>query len=235
MQSSQRLRRRGGGGARVGIGLLLLSLLASVALAKGNDVAAEEAVRRVFADYKAALVQGDGEAAVALVDAATLRYFEELRDLALTGSEEEVRARSFIERLLVVSMRHELGPLEMAELDLGDLIRIAVEEGWISPQSIAQLEMGEVRIDGGRAEGDARTRAQATGTAEQGPVASLVYEFVLEEGAWKFRFGSLVSSLDRLVSDFAAELGLAEDDLIFTLVESFSGRKVLPEVWERPE
>lgn len=215
-------------------GLTLLLVLAAIGARAETDVATEEAVRRVFAEYKRALIEGDGEAAAKLVDAETLRYFEELRELAVGASEEEVRSRSFIERLLVVSMRHQLEPRQMAELELADLIRIAVEEGWISPQSIAQLEMGEVRVEGEVAEGEARTRA-STEEAGGNPVETLRYEFVREDGAWRFRFSSLVSSLDRLVTEFAAELGLAEDELIFTLVESFSGRQVLPEVWERPQ
>lgn len=214
--------------------MVLGLMLAGAGATAGSDVAAEEAVRRVFSEYKQALIGGDGEAAVKLVDQDTLRYFEVLRGLALDGGEEEVRSRSFIERLLIVSMRHQLEPQQIAELSLADLIRIAVEEGWISPQSIAQLEMGAVRIDGDRAEGEARTRAASE---EDGvnPVETLRYEFVREGGSWKFRFSSLVSNLDRLVAELATQLGLAEDELIFTLVESFSGRQVLPDVWERPQ
>lgn len=214
---------------------VLASALAPGSMAQDEDTLVQaELVHGVFAAYKDALIRGDGDAAVALVDSETLRYYDVLRSLALHGSEEEVRGRSFIERLLIISMRHQLTPETMERLSLADLIRTAVEEGWISAQSIEQLEIGNVRIEGNRASGEARTRSAGEGTGGN-PLDTLHYEFIREDGAWKFRFSSLVSSLDRVVSEFAAQLGLPEDDLIFTLVESFSGRQVLPEVWERPE
>ncbi len=202
---------------------------AVAALEQVDDV---EAVRNVFIAYKQALLEGDGDTAVDLVDQATLDYWGELRRLALEGSETEVRERSFIERLLIVSVRHEVPLEELEVLDLGGLIRMAVEAGWIGQGSIVQLEMGEVTVDGDVATGQALTGAGATGV---NPVEGLGYRFVREAGEWRFSFVSLVRGLDRVIADLTSQLGTDENDLIFMLVESFSGRAVLPEVWERPE
>jgi hypothetical protein len=193
----------------------------------------ERAVRETFEAYKQALLQRQGARASALVDRATWDYWGELRRLALSGSEEELRQRPFIERLLVVSLRHELSVEELRQMDLEAMLGRAIEAGWIAPASIAQLEMGEVRLEGDRASGQALTRTFGDPPSLQ-PVEGLRYEFVREEDEWHFAFASLVAGLDRLLGDFAAQLGADEDDLIFSLVESFSGRTVLPEVWQPP-
>ncbi len=213
--------------------MLLAGLVAlwTAAVAAADD---EKAVRQVFLEYKKALVGGDADAAVQLVDDETLAYFQELRGLAAAGSEEEIRARSFIDRLLVLSIRHTFEASEIATLSLEGLMGRATREGWISPQTIAQLEMGEVEILGDRATAQAMTTASATNPDLAGPVDGLHYEFQRIDGQWRFGFGSLVRSLDVLVEQLTSQLGASQDDFLFMLIESFSGEKVLPEVWERP-
>ena len=194
----------------------------------------EEAIRKAFADYKEALVGGDATAAVAQVDDSTLEYFEELRSLAAGAGEEAVRERSFIDRLLILSIRHSFEDSEIDDLSLQALIGRATEEGWIAPQTVAQLEMGKVTVVGNQATAEALTRASAANPNLSGPIDGLEYEFERdEEGRWRFKFGSLVRSLDALVEQLTGQMGANQDDFLFMLIESFSGEKVLPDVWDR--
>jgi hypothetical protein len=205
-----------------------------------DPAAAEREVRDVFELYKDALVRGDGMMARELVDAGTLHYFAELKRTALSGDEEEVRARSFVDRLLVVSMRHALAPEVIRELTFEGLIATAMTEGWIRPETVAGLQMGAVTVTGGAASGEAISAglpapapaagAEPAKTSEDALQVS--YLFACEAGEWRFRFDSLVHQLDRLVSELTRELGTEEDALIFSLVEAFTGKKVLPDVWQ---
>lgn len=206
-----------------------------------QDVAA---VRGVFLGYKSALIAGDGKTAASLVDEATDTYFERLRDLALHGNEQEVKAHSFVERLLVLSMRQVLDRTTIESMSLADLIDVAMSEGWIAPQTLSQLDIGAIEVHGDEASAEVLSglissaassddEAPAGGTSEPGE-PELRYRFVREHGAWRFRFSSLVESLDRLVEDLTSQLGTQQDDLIFMLIEGFTGRQVLPDVWEAP-
>ena len=197
----------------------------------GPEDTAADAVRSLFHDYKSALLEGDGATASRLVDQGTLEYFKQIKTLSLSGSEEEVRSRSFVDRLLIVTMRHELSVGELEEMDLENLLRHAVEAGWIGKQSIRQLELGEVEVEGATASALALTTGAQMPVAEAG-AEPLRYRFVVEKGEWKFRFGSLVDNLNQIIAQLTAQLGTDEDALIFILVEQLSGRKVLPEVWE---
>jgi hypothetical protein len=198
-------------------------------------------VRRVFESYTEALVRGDGALARELVDAGTLRYFDELKRLARAGSESEVKGRSFVDRLLIVSMRHALAPEIIADLTFEGLITTAMTEGWIQPETVAGLAMGAITVEGDRASGEAiaaglppPTPSEQPAAAPGEPALGVSYLFACEDGEWKFRFGSLVDQLDRLVSELTRQLGAEEDALIFSLVEAFTGKKVLPEVWQPP-
>jgi hypothetical protein len=191
------------------------------------------AVKKVFSDYKAALLTGDGDRAVTLVDRETLDYYDRIKDLAVIGDAETVKAQSFIDRLLIVSMRHQLDFETLQHMGLEELVRRVVQEGWIRRESIVQLDMGAVEVEGDTATGQALTGG-APPAAGEGAPEPLRYEFVRENGEWKFRFSSLVESLNGVVTQLSRQLGTNEDDLIFQLVEALSGTQVLPDIWERP-
>lgn len=194
-----------------------------------DDEAGE--IRGVFEAYRGALTSGAGDQAARLVDRETFDYFEGLKGLALEGTEEVVKARPFVDRLLIVSMRQAMTPAELGALDLGGLMNKALTEGWISPQTVAQLDIGEVAVDGDVATATAVSLNPMVSFDEGEP---MLYEFRREEGSWRFAFSSLVASLNRLVEEFTAELGTDQDDLIFLLVQNLTGRPVLPEVWQQP-
>ena len=105
-------------------------LVAAHALPETSDD--EAAVRATFEAYRQALMAGDGETAAALVDRDTGAYFGELKRLALEGSEEEVRQRTFVDRLLVVAFRHQFAGEELAAMQLADVVVRATEIGWIN-------------------------------------------------------------------------------------------------------
>ena len=209
--------------------VVLLCVLTPVVLAQSPT--AEEEVRQLFTRYKTALIQGDGQLASELVDADTLSFFEEIKTLALDGDEASIRERAFVDRLLIVTMRHELPTEILQSMGLENLLQHAVASGWIGKQSIAQLGIGEVAVDGDSATGVAIT----VGLPPPEDAEPLLYRFVQEDGTWKFRFHSLVDGINGLIAQFTAQMGTDEDDLIFLLVEQLSGRQVLPEVWERPQ
>lgn len=209
--------------------LLCLPVAAQTPAGTGDP---EAAVRATFEAYRQALMAGDGELAASLVDRETGEYYRQLKRLVLEGSEEEVRQRTFVDRFLVVAFRHQFASDELAAMELADVIVRAMDLGWINSTAIEQLAVGPIRVEGNEAVAAARTRASLEDPSLAGGMDELEYRFVNEDGQWKFRFSSFVSSIDAVMRNLAAQLGADEDDLIFTLVESLTGVEVLPEVWE---
>jgi hypothetical protein len=206
---------------------------AQVVTAQTDDVAA---VRDLFNRYKTALLSGDGATAARLVDTETFQYFEEIKGLTLTGTEDAVRQRPFVDRLLIVTMRHELPAAELASMNLEGLLEHAIDAGWIGKQSIMGLGIGEITVDGDQATAVAVTPATpgTTGAAGTDAASELRYRFVRDQGEWRFGFRSLVESINQMIAQITKQMGTDQDALIFVLVEQLSGRKVLPEVWSLP-
>src|SRR5262245_6864488 len=106
------------------LALLVTLVAAPSARAQPDDVAA---VRDLFNRYKTALLAGDGATAARLVDSETFAYFDEIKALTLTGTEEVVKKRPFVDRLLIVTMRHELPLDELRGMDLEGLLKHAID------------------------------------------------------------------------------------------------------------
>lgn len=196
---------------------------------------AEADVRATFEAYRQALIAGDGERAAGLVDRETEEYYQRLKRLVLEGGEEEVRQLTFVDRFLIVAFRHQFDAAELRGMDLADVIVRAMEVGWINGAAIEQLAVGDVRIEGDEAVAAARTRASLEDPSLGGGIDELEYRFVNEDGIWKFRFSGLVASISEVMRELAAQLGVEEDDLIFTLIEALTGVEVLPDVWDAVE
>jgi hypothetical protein len=196
-----------------------------------DDVAA---IRDLFNRYKTALLSGDGATAARLVDTETFAYFDEIKALTLSGTEDVVKKRPFVDRLLIVTMRHELPLDQLRGMDLEGLLKHAIDAGWIGKQSIMGLGIGEITVNGDQATAVAIT---PTSQAAADPAASsqgLQYRFVRDHGEWRFGFRSLVESINQMIAQLTSQMGTDQDALIFVLVEQLSGRKVLPDVWELP-
>src|SRR5262245_40976229 len=152
-----------------------------------DDVAA---VRALFNQYKTALLTGDGATAARLVDQETFAYFEEIKALTLDGAEDAVRERPFVDRLLIVTMRHELAKEQLQTMDLEGLPKHAIDAGWIGKQSIMGLGIGAITVDGDLATAVAITPSAAPPGQSPGTAASseLQYRFVREQNEWRFGF-----------------------------------------------
>ena len=127
------------------LGLILLLLLpAGSALAEADA----DAVRRVFSAYRSAILSGEGNAAAALLSQSTYDYYDEMRQLALYGSADTVKALSLVNQMQVLTLRLRVPTDELESLSSQALIAHAVDQGWIGKNSVLKLQPGKVLADG---------------------------------------------------------------------------------------
>jgi hypothetical protein len=182
----------------------------------------EAAVRRSFAVYAAALKNRDGARAVDAVSENSLRYYDHVRKLALSGTREELAALDGIERMLVLGMRRD-APIELlTDATPAGLVSHAVSEGLISDQGGVKTELGHVAVDGDVAlamivEDDALTRGRL--------------RFVREGEVWKFDLEYAMQASFGLIAALAKRSGMSEDEVIFRLLAQGTGSSPGPEIW----
>lgn len=193
--------------------------------AQPSPAEVEPAVRATFESYGQALLDRNGSAAAALVTTDTIEYYGTLATLASTGGPEEIGARSLTDRLSIALLRVRRTPAELAQMDGRRLFEYAVEAGLVDESSVANNQLGSIRVDGERA------LAQVVVGSTPSPFN---YEFVREGDRWLFDIVSLIHATDPVLRQAARQAGRPEDELIFQLVESSTGQRVDASIFARP-
>jgi hypothetical protein len=182
------------------------------------------AIRETFARYRQAVVDEDGQALVDLLSQQTLSYYERMRDLCLGADETTLRAEALMTQVQVLSLRIRMKPEELEGMSGADLIRHSVAEGWLRNPAAADSDIGEIQLDGDRAE--------ATHLVSGKDGGSKLY-FAREPAGWRIdRHRSMLDGEERLATLF--ERGLSKDELIDDLLRASTGRRFTRDLLEPP-
>ena len=185
----------------------------------------EGLIRRAFLTYKEAILQQQGQSAVSLVNRATVQYYARMRTLALEGQEKEVRQLTPMNKIMVLSLRHRVPIGDLRAMTSEALFTYAVDQGWIGKNSVLDSDIGRLQVVGN----DASAEYVKSGTP-----TPLTYRFTKEDGNWKVDLTALMPVADQAMSMLIKAKGLDEDTFIMDLLESVSGKKVVPSIWQPP-
>jgi len=179
-------------------------------------------IRETFGRYKDALKARDGEAAADLVSAETLDYYEEMRQVAARAGPTEIRKHSLMNRLLITRMRIGIRLAALRKMTGREVFALGVEEGWSDAENTSRQELGEIKVDG-----DVANATQKTGLPSS-------YDFHREQGQWKLDLGAVIASVNFAFKQAAKESGQTENEFLFALLESATGRRVTQAIWRKP-
>jgi hypothetical protein len=199
----------------------LLFLFANVASAAEEPAA----VKAAFGEYKKALLAGHGAAAAQVVDRDTIAYYARMKELALGARADVVKRQSLFDRMMIVMLRHRMSPQKLRQLAPEKLFAHGVEQGWIGKEGVAELEVGDIQIDG----------AQATAVVVRGGQRTpLKFLFQKEQGKWLINLRNLMNAANHAFALIAKQQQVSEDELILSLTEQATGKKVRADVWDPP-
>lgn len=190
------------------------------AAATSSDSAA---VRQCFDDYRQAILDQDGASAVALVDARTRDYYDDMRTLALTAQTEQVRDLSTVDKLMVLMIRQLIPAEQLRAMTAESLFVHAVDQGWIGRDSVVNNSLGEVTV----------FEDHATGYhVSEGQQSELKWVFRKEDGRWRLDILSLMPAADQAFNAVIEESGQTSDEFVVSILQAVSGQKVDDAIWE---
>lgn len=190
---------------------------------KESDV---QGVSACFEAYKGAILAQEGEAAVEHLSQSTIDEFQNYVNLALTAEREELEALSFINRMQVVLMRHRIPVETLRDLTGRSAIVYAVDRDWIGKNGVIRTELGEVSTH------DDRATAEVIIGGQKAPTR---FQFRREKEAWKFDLLSVLRDGNTAMKQAAEQAGMDEDEFLFTITESVSGKKIDESIWAPPK
>lgn len=214
------------------VSLALLSLSISACNeepSKGSEIegrASIEGVRACFESYKSAILDQDGEKAVRFLSRSTIDQYQEYIDLALAAERRELETLSFINRMQVILLRHRV-PLETLEdLDGRSAIVYAVNRDWIGKNGVIRTELGKIDVI------DKRATAEVLIGGQKAPGR---FQFRRETESWKFDLISVLQNTNTAMKAAVKQSGLEENEFLFTVLESVSGKRVDEGIWTPPK
>ena len=203
------------------LGFAAFSLFLSTVTAANESSA--NAVRQTFAEYRLALLRQDGDAAVEVLSQPTVDYYAAIQQLAVCGSEDEVKGHSFIDRMQVLLMRLRVPTGELLTMSGRETLIYAIEQGWVGRSDVASASVGNVTITNGTAVGQ---------HVVQGQPSEAKFYFVNEGGAWKLDLLPTIQASGKAMSMLAKQQNRQEDDWLFQLVGLVTQRQLTDAAWE---
>jgi len=183
---------------------------------------AQSALAR-FDEYKTALLAANGDVAVSYVDAETIDYYEQMRSMALRAPRQEVEAMGMMDRFMVLLLRHRMTPGELEGMSGTSLFIYAVENGWISQDSIGRIKLGTATP----VADTIRVPVVSTGQATQMKVL-----FHRQSGEWKINLPSFTAIAEPALKIVAERMNYEEDELLFWLLQQATGKRSTEALWD---
>lgn len=200
-----------------------LFLIPTLFLLIGSQNKEGAAVKEAFENYKKEILAGKGKEAAGYLDKTTVVYYEQILDLALHATGDELDEKSMIDRLNVYTARHRVAVELLKKMSGRDFLVYAIDNGMIGKNSVKTVAIGEVSVDGTTARG----QAVANGTP-----TPMYFSFNKEDGAWKIDITSIFPTTVMALEKVVTESGMSEDEFIFRAIEMVSGSPVSDDIKE---
>ncbi|NEQ53259.1 MAG: hypothetical protein F6K11_24500 [Leptolyngbya sp. SIO3F4] len=162
----------------------------------------ENLIRQVFEQYRAALSQYNGEAALVAMDTQSVAWYGEVLEYALTLDRDALNQLNLIEKFNVIRLRNEFSQDELEKLTGEALIIINVERGWTVQLSVDDMELTNVEISD--------SFGAITFDEKVGPISL----FIKEDRQWRFMHWKVIDLANSGFEEILQESGLPEDEFI---------------------
>lgn len=203
--------------------LSLLFILCTAGNAQNTNNKEANAVKACFAGYKQSILEGKGSQAVQWADSRTLDYYSRMLNMALNADSLKVQDLSMIDKLMVFTVRHRIPKEEALVMEGTSFFVYAVDQGMISKNSVINIKLGEVKIEGNFAQGEIISNGQK---------APFYFHFNKENKEWKIDLTSIFPATNMGLKKVVADSGKSEDEFILNMLEIITGRKPKPTIWK---
>ena len=191
----------------------------------GSPLAAQDAsaVAEAFETYRTAILASDGEAALGVVDAASVAYYGAMLDLALDADSARVARLPLLDEVMVIALRVRVPADTLRQMDGRSALAYGVAQGWIGRESVEQTRIGHVTVTGDSAWAEVRSGGQV--------VPKLRFSFSREADGWRFSLGALQALMSDHLTLWAKQSGMTDAELVRAMLLSVSEKPITPDAW----
>lgn len=183
----------------------------------------EDLVKKAFNNYKSSILNDKGEDAVSYLDTNTIEYYDKILELVKNADHKKITSLSLMDKLMVILIRHTATREDIFSFDGRKLLVYAIKNGMVGKDSVVNSSIGEVSVNEDFAKGEMLVNDKRS---------SLYFHFYKENGVWKVDLTSIFDLSNMAFKKMVEESGQTEDDFIFLIIESSSGKKPNSDIWE---
>ncbi|MET8762915.1 hypothetical protein [Lentzea sp. NPDC004782] len=173
-----------------------------------------QAVLRAFETCMKAVEAKDGAAALPVLTSSTFTTYDQIRQQALTGTEQTLPALGLNGRLLAYAMRGDLDHAMLRTASPQDLAKAIIDKGLVGDDSLRDVALGKLTINNGKALARVTVRGEAS---------TELFGFALEDGAWKFDLPAVAAFSEQALNGLKNQQGLTADQLFDQLLTTKYG------------
>lgn len=181
-----------------------------------GQVTDTSAIEKAFLQYRDALLEDNGSKAAELVDAGTIKYYDEMLAHALNIPRQNLLQLDFTSKFMVLRIRHEFNKSQIEKMTGRELLVIGVERGWTSKSwvsKVKQLVNIKVELD------------KASASIPLAPNIP-IFHFLNESGQWKLNLLPILEMFNVAIKLQVTKSGLTEEEFIMRLLSTLSSKKV---------
>lgn len=203
--------------------IIIFILLLTCTISSYGQKCQKKLIRKSFNNYKAAILNDQGEEAVKYLDSRTIKYYGDMLELVKTADSTKVESLSITDKLMVLSIRHRTTRADILSFDGKSLLVYSIKSGMIGKSSVANNAIGGISID--------HSFAKAAFIAE-GRKSPFHFHFYKEEGQWKIDLTALFSISTAVFKKIANENGQNENEFLLSILENITGNKPTNQIWQ---
>jgi len=143
--------------------------------------------------------------------------------LVKSADSVSVERLSLLDKLMVLIVRHRTPQEDIRKFDGRPLFIYAINSGMVGKNSVSSNTIGEVTVDKKFAKGQVLVN---------GKKAPIFMQFNKEENSWKMDLTALFPMSNMAFKKVIEDSGENENDFIFKILESLTGKKPSAEIWQ---
>jgi hypothetical protein len=198
----------------------LLLLFPRITYAQSRD---ETAIRKVFDDYKYAILNDSALMALKTIDAKTKQYYVDILDKVKRADSSTVANISLVDRLTILGLRARATKDEVLAMRGTDAFLFAIKKGMVGKSSVSGNTLGDVTIEQNFAKGELVTHGKKT---------PLFFHFYKESDGWKFNLTDLFDVSNMALKQILKDTNKSENERLLEILSALTGREIGSEIWE---
>ncbi|MCA6073801.1 hypothetical protein [Fulvivirga sedimenti] len=185
--------------------------------------AQEEEVKATFDSFKAAMVEGNTDAVLALTSASSMEYYSNMLDMVLYADSAKVAALPLIQKIGVLGTRVRIPKEDLIGMDGESFFRYNIDNNKQNSQQIQMLGIGDVMsVDDNTAQGQVTANGQAL---------PMSINFVQEGSDWKIDMSSLENMSEGQLNQIIQQSGMDFNQFL-KMAMAQQGMEVDDSIWQ---